>query len=1133
MGKKFTTILMAAVTAASGMAMAAIPESSIPTGATSGNARKLPTFYKETRRLNPATEKPAEMIRPGQRVMMPTSPIRKSPLRITDGGTDIYGWAYYGDPTGMYRVVGKTAQLYWADKFVETAGWYTISEGWLKDGRLYGYAPNQFNGQVSGLDMVVYDFNNGDILETESLEMNCYFDRLAYNPKDDYVYGFGMMWDVDPVNYVYMKAPASNPGAGEFIANIPDYTKEFRSICYNAEDGLFYGVSGEGTFCSIDTEGNYTELFSLGLDPMVWNSGYKSGIVYSQAEGCYFWNNVTWNEDWSISINLSKIDPAKQTLELYCTLPEEFYFFVSPDDVSDDTAAPRISEMGEVSFANGSLTGRITYQTPTATIDGETLAGDIDVYAELDGTPYAGPIACAPGEKVTFDYTELDRGMHVFSEYTIADGHKSPVLTREFFIGVDTPSAPARVTFHQQETVFAVWDEVTTGAHGGYIDLEDLSYNVYINGEFYGKSDTFYLDNIVLPDDVTMSLYSASVTAVSGGYESTPTYSNEIAYGKPFDLPLEIKPTLEQAKICYSIDANQDGNCWLIDEAEQAFIINYPPYGDAQDDWLILPPVNITDTEKYYPVEFLICKGSAFWPESLEVFAGTSPESEDMTIELISDLEPSITYPAYQKVSALLKVEEPGAYYIGFHCNSGSDNYGLKLKDISVADNNVTAASPDYASNVDIEAAEEGELQAYVQFSFPTRTISGQSLPEGAVLKATIEGYDTVEIEGTPGSRGKATVETDQGDNSISIQISLGELNGPKMMTTVYTGIDVPVAISDVDVEASADMQSMKITWKAPTEGVNGGYVNPAGIYYNIFKAIQTPYGTQYEQIATTEEGVTEYEYTFDPATSEFQMDQVLLAIQPADEAGVQSEMTLAGAVLGTPYALPMYDNFEDGFNLNPWLVMRPGDEYLATYGIYQLNQIGGFENYEGAALAVMGNDGEKGRLELPRFATTGIENAMIKLDMYTGHLSANTTLYGYTYGTEDAPVEIATINVTPDNEEFHTVILDLPAELIGKEWVQVYIENSFTGEQVIMLVKSIEVSEGSSVAELADTRSVIAGKGTVILTGFEGNDVNIYRIDGTSAASLRVADHVKEVTLDKGIYLIKTNDRTYKVIVK
>ena len=122
---------------------------------------------------------------------------------------------------------------------------------------------------------------------------------------------------------------------------------------------------------------------------------------------------------------------------------------------------------------------------------------------------------------------------------------------------------------------------------------------------------------------------------------------------------------------------------------------------------------------------------------------------------------------------------------------------------------------------------------------------------------------------------------------------------------------------------------------------------------------------------------------------------------------------------------------------------------------------------------------------------------------------------------------------MTPDNEEFHTVILDLPAELIGKEWVQVYIENSFTGEQVIMLVKSIEVSEGSSVADLSDVRRVAAGKGIAILTGFEGSDVSIYRIDGTSAANLRVADHVTEVKLDKGIHLVKTNDRTYKVIVR
>lgn len=1148
MKKSLTTGLASAFLIGTAItALAGIPD--FKTLQSEGKAHKIPTRFSDPRRLNPFQTPPQEGVKLNSRLNASSMTDRqKAPARITDKGSSIYGWSYYGSPNGLYELDGTNWVNVWADPYDDIAGYYTTSLGFLKDGHIIGYAPNSFNGAIYGLDIVTYDFKTGEILNYETVESTGNFECFAYNPTDGYVYGPGINYAHSESEFVFMKAPASNLGQTEVVkADIlaGDYDAMLRSICYNDVDGYFYGVNAHGSFVKVDTQGNIEELFGLFPADQEWpfNSGYHTGLIYSQIEDCYYWSYSTY--DYPDYFKLGKIDVNAKTLETLGNAPDAFYFFVSPDNVVADTQAPKAAEYISREFVDGATSGKVTFRIPTESLNGDALSGSLEAIPVVNGEDFGAALDCTPGQELTVDFNDMAEGMAEVGLSVKSGEYRGPVANTRFWVGYDSPAPTERVSLiegsgHNGE-FGVVWDLVTTSAHGGYVDFSKINYKVYINDELYGTVDGSQGGDdarvliVNLPQDIPVTVYTASVVVESNGRESEPTYSNAVLTGAPFELPLTFVPTEEQAAITYSSDANEDGTSWTYNPAEQAFYITYPIWNDSNDDWVILPAVNFPDADKYYSIDFEISTTSAYWEDDIQVYIGTSPDPDYMTQTIVPETQSRTLFPMFDKKTNIFKVPSAGKYYIGFRCYSNTANFGLYLRNIVVADNDITDASPNAVNNLDAVAADMGELKASLSFNFPNRTLGGETIPADTEMTAQIATTygDPFTVSGKPGEKANLTIQAEQGDNLVAVTPYVDGKQGPTESVNVFCGVDAPLPVTVTSIQTSDDMMSMTVNWECSSEGAKGGYVDVENVTYTVYQVLTDAYGQYTQEIATVSE--PSYTYIYDPSLHyDLQMDQALIAISASNAAGSSSQYTLAGAVLGTPYDIPYEENFNDGFTLNPWLVFRPNDLYTAQMGIYSFQQIGGMQDFEGAGLCVMGDPDQFGQIDLPRFTTIGRTEAAVKMNAYVGEMCGEVKVYAYCSG-DDTLVEIGKFAADPDNNGFADIAFALPEKFMGKGWVQIKLDFAFSTDHIFCAFRSIGVTDDlTGVTDImTPARKVLASKGEITLVGFEGEKVSLVTPAGIVMATETVAAPTRTFSVPAGIYMISTENGSYKTIVK
>ena len=111
------------------------------------------------------------------------------------------------------------------------------------------------------------------------------------------------------------------------------------------------------------------------------------------------------------------------------------------------------------------------------------------------------------------------------------------------FIGIDTPISPDSVVLKWDNgDALLTWKAPSEGVHGGYVNPDDLTYNVVLfknninSGTHLGVMGTKFHDTSFNDDDnqsfVQYAVFAVSKTGVSAG-----TRSNGRAFGKPYELP--------------------------------------------------------------------------------------------------------------------------------------------------------------------------------------------------------------------------------------------------------------------------------------------------------------------------------------------------------------------------------------------------------------------------------------------------------------------------------------------------------------------------------------------------------------------------------------------------------------------
>ncbi|MBD5356363.1 MAG: hypothetical protein HDR88_05075 [Bacteroides sp.] len=1063
----------------------------------------------------------------GQRFHM-GSPMRfqnveRNAARVTANGGDIYGWTRQGGQ--LYEFTADGIELTWADPTTDPVMSYTF----LFDGKLCGPALVTNGMGIYGGYWREYDFKTGEVLVNE--EWNLYedpiYEQVAYNPSDGYVYAV-TQWIPYGQGVFLAKASPYDMKHPTIICQLQAGVNIPTGMCYNGVADALYGFMPNGNLVSIASDGTMTKVCSVDISSEYdWIQSWVTACAYSPKDNLIYFTPMSWD-----STALATINPETGEANVYAKTPNnnQFYSLVTTDEAYKDVMIPERPDFIEAVFDGGSTSGYNVYKMPSYLVNGDPITTELTVNVGVDDAPYSTLTAKA-GEEIEVKYDNLSTGVHLFNLSVSVEGHQSrPVVTRKY-IGYDVPNAPTNVELTSE---MVKWSAVTLGVEKGYIPAEDIVYEVSLNGEKLGdtKETSFALD---LPTDTEIALYVAEVVAtyvnpVTGETEkSVAGVSNDMGYGNPYSIPFTVKPTADQAKLCKIID-NGDDATWEYAGDEDAFrmAIFYQDWGE-NNDWLILPPFEVTDASKIYTLMFEVANWSAnYTHELIEVFIGKEPTVEGMTTRLTEEFSPAKSRPLYELVNLPLNLDE-GVYYLGFHVISPTSELGVYLRNISVEYTGLSDESPAMVTEWTAEPGAEGALNATFTVTLPTENLGGNAMDTNSVITATFIGESTAEVSGKPGEKVTATVNTLQGDNQITFYTSCNGHESLRQSLDVYTGQHIPAAPENVVVEGFQDLKGAYLKWDPVTKGQDDTYVNPADVSYSVYVMSQYAW-----DIFET----TDTEYTYE-CPADRPVHQATVGVMSQNFVGSNYQLQAGYVYMGTPYTLPIAENFEEaagGMNLSPWITYLPVDSEVVEFGINYLDRLGDFEFDDADIVMYMtGNPGASGMVGTPFFSTEGMKSVTLLMTLNTGVDFPGLTIYG-SDNNLDNMVEVGYVPANPNGEEFTEVSIELPESLLDLPVVTLYLSTEIEEEGQIMILARLELdgsTTSTGIENVLSGRTIFGGKGEVILNGFAGEEVSIFNLDGTKVMSGNVKGDHTTYPLTKGLYIVQVADRKVKAVVR
>lgn len=1051
-------------------------------------------------------------------------------------GTDIYGYlSYYPDESGKF----------------DRIGWYTIKSdgaispcwltpedelgiGFIADGKLYTYNEISMGGESLGLTFKLLDINTGSAEKTIQIDnkLGFYgFDSMCYVPDEDAAFGYARTDSYAPgmdCEQAFCRIDIANPGTIKIIKKVNSSIDRCISLAYNPDDGKIYGITRFGTFVTVSPDGTQTVIKDLKLLNGSTPSGLSAGLIYDSTKHLFIWNALEKgsSRDSYTASYLYTFDSSAREMARVCTFSgnERFSFFAVAEKAVTGTPG-KATIVSNTFTGTPSLSGTVKITLPTEFADGTLIpeGTSLELAAKADDTE-ATAITANAGQTVDVPFGPLTQGLHTFTFNVRSGNETGPASTLTLYTGNDTPNAPASVRFN---AMGINWTASTGSVHGGYVDESKISYTVAVDGTTIaeGISGTSY--KYVLPEG-PVKAHTATVAAVFEGMKSAATESNAFVSGKALSLPVNMIPTKEESLLITLFDANHDGNGWRFSEpymGDPYFV--FQSNGKAGDDWIFLPAIEFASDNMIYGFSFDARRGDTNIPEKVEVFLATAPEPNSIIKEIIAETGPA-TY-AFETISEEFTVPQAGNYYIGIHACGSPDAYFLFVNHFKVNMIRSLGAAPAAVSGLVAKPYADGELFADVSFVLPTATITGEAIPEGTILKASVNtSAASVETEGTPGQSCNVKIGIANGSNTISVQVFDGNLVGESASTDIFGGLDSPLVVSNLTSTISEDNLSAYLKWEAPSEGSHGGYVNPVGIKYWLI-TYTTIEGTEYpakeREIGTD---VFEYTYSVPDGTPLKTVRLGILAENEIDEAEYFASLSL---MMGKPYELPMDERFA-GRDLRyaPITVGGNTDDYDAFWEIDDPTKFGKeYANMSGKALmATPDRATSKGRVALPKFAIDK-NSAELTFSFYACADMPAARILVQTSGLAD-PVEAGILDPAGKNGWTEQKIT-LPDGFNALGWVGVFIDVEFSSLNQKLLVDRYKFDEHTSagIVDIASTANFECGKGKLVYRNLTA-PLEVYNVSGVLVA--QTADYTGSINLAAGIYLLRSGSDVVKICI-
>lgn len=1035
---------------------------------------------------------------------------------------------------GWYRMADNGETTFaWQDQLTKNSS--PLLFGWMRNDRVCGISSLLEGGIMYTYQYVEINPETGEYLESKTVNLKNedgstnylnYYRLAAYDPVTDRVYGYG--YNETGKAFVF-KSSAPDFSETRIIREIPD--EEYcSSLTFNEAENRLVGFN-RTYFVYIDLKtGIQTVAYYPQLSEFLFT---YTGLMYDVNKRAYYWNYFTKDN----KSHMALVDITNKKVSTVCDYTDMTQFsFMVPMSGNEDPAAPAKPVFGKADFPMGALSGSISFTLPEKTNGGDKISGELQWSVSVDGTDCASGKGNA-GETVTVPVNDLSTGEHLFTLSVSLDGKQATPASLVHYVGTDTPSAPENVYL---DATTVRWDMVETGIHGGYVDPKTVKYRVSLNGSVLGTTSSTSMD-VAYPADASYSAYTATVTAIGEADESAAAASNVYRTGKPLTLPQTLVPDQMQAGLFSTEDTDGNGNVWAYNNAargQELFVSGYSSE-TAVDEWLFLPPVACPKADGVYSISLNAALNSINDKAAkIEIKAGREANSKAMKTTVLPLTQ--ITNTSLKEFGGLFTLtgdlEGASGVVIGIRVYAPEGGTQVKARRFKAELTKIASNAPANPSDLKIEAAPKGALNAILSFTMPDRLINGDQIPAGTDVSVAILNDSRKTVTGKPGSAQNVTIDAYQGINEIEITPSIGSLKGQTITHEVYCGIDVPGRVGNLVADVTEDNLEAYVTWDIPTTGLNGGYIDPAGLTYWLctYDKVTDSY-KQYAELGS----IPEYSMTLPEGSKLTSYDVV---IQAQSSAGASSEYASVRVQLGTPYKLTVHEDFINGegkphINYTPVNPLTTGEYANTSWMVGDPAEYN--ENCQAPEnSALIGSTtaaGSVGCIHFPKFSSKGANGVAVSFNVYQSNSTPKITVYASTVGMTGYE-EIGVLPASGSGFSLQHVVL--PAKYADKGWVSVYITVDYDApyQNVFICEYNFTTTDGvdDTYADGNDTAILISScDGAISVAGTEGLPVAVYSADGKIAASTPSARATESFRLQPGLYIVKAGGKSTKVLVR
>lgn len=907
---------------------------------------------------------------------------------------------------------------------------------------------------------------------------------MTYDPVSGMIYGCFSTADASDFDFSML-----DPVTKELtLINNEDFRGENRLACLACNNqGELYGVDMKGDLYQIDKEtGEKTLIGPTDIVP----SNYLQSATFDPNTGKLYWAAVDVDEysylceldlETGTATVLGEFMDGEQFSTLY--IPEQPKSADVPAEAQDFT----------VNFEADSLSGNVSFTIPEKSYVGNALAGNVDYLVELNDKE-AGKGTAAPGETVKVDLAAV-AGLNKFDVVLSNSEGEGPLSRIRKWIGPDYPKAVTDLNVSIKDFVATLtWTAPTEGTNEGYVNPDELKYNIVRNpgnvtvAENH-KGNTF-TDSIPEAD---FTGYIYTVIPSYKGLTGEQATSDLVFFGNSFSVPYtEDFSDTSHFEYFTTYDNNEDDWTWTRIEEESGNQMRFI-YTRAGDDWLVSPAIALKGDRNYklsVNIERLNRKCKPYLEGNLDIYFGTGDDYtkyQKIQMDSISvDTETWITL-----LQGAITPSGEGDYHIAFYAGGPEDAFYLGLTEFGIVENHMLAA-PAEVENLNVTAGEKGALKSAITFNAPLLTIEGKSL-------ASIEGIDIYRddklvktLSAQPGEDISYVDEdgVSAGFHTYKIVPRNDKGEGTEAYSTLYIGTDI--AVAPTNVKARAELNDMTLTWDAPEEGVNGGYLDTEALTYNIINA-------EGEEMATGVKGCT---YTFTVDQSGIQR-AAQYGVIPVSAGGVGQNGVSNVIILGEAYALPFQENFTGGFaTYNMWWTLSDSNADYETYIIDEISSDG---------------DGYCTMTDIWEAAEVMVNTGKISLE------GASNPELMFHYYTDNA----LTLNVEAETDAGDIVALKTISTTASTEFSGeiVSLEHVKNASYVVIRFHATDIPEYTSLAldDISVKESTVTGISSINTE--DRQDTDVYTIDGKKLTN--------GSSLTRGLYIIKKGNSVNKVIVK